>query len=130
MGGGGLRYHRPPPHPHPRNVTINVLFLCSQNRLRSPTAEHVFADWPGIEAVSAGLNQDAENPLTPELLAWADIVFVMERMHRSKLSSRFKAHLDHQCVICLDIPDDYDYMDPDLVRLLQSRVPRHLPAAR
>ena len=104
----------------------NILFLCSQNRLRSPTAEQVFADWPGIETASAGLNHDAENPLTPELLRWADIVFVMERAHRNKLSTRFKPHLDGKRVVCLEIPDDYAYMDPDLVRLLQARVPRHL----
>ena len=104
-----------------------VLYICSQNRLRSPTAEQVFADWPGVETASAGLNNDAENPLTPELLEWADLVFVMERAHRNKLSSRFRAHLGHQRVICLDIPDEYDYMDPMLVRLLRAKVPPHLP---
>lgn len=104
-----------------------VLFICSQNRLRSPTAEHVFADWPGIETASAGLNHDAEVPVTPELLAWAQIIFVMERAHRSKLSSRFRAHVRHARVVCLDIPDDYDYMDADLIKLLEAKVPRHLP---
>lgn len=104
-----------------------VLFICSQNRLRSPTAEQVFADWPGVETASAGLNNDAENPLTPELLEWADLVFVMERAHRNKLSSRFRAHLGRQRVVCLDIPDEYDYMDPMLVRLLRVKVPPHLP---
>ncbi|WP_460726538.1 low molecular weight protein tyrosine phosphatase family protein [Lysobacter rhizosphaerae] len=106
----------------------HVLFICSQNRLRSPTAEQVFADWPGIETSSAGLNHDAENPVTPELLHWADIIFVMERAHRSKLSSRFKPHLGNARVVCLDIPDDYEFMDPDLVRLLKAKVPRHLPS--
>jgi len=106
-----------------------VLFVCSQNRLRSPTAEHVFADWPGIETSSAGLNHDAENPVTPELLAWADIVFVMERAHRAKLSARYKAHIGDARVVCLDIPDDYDYMDASLVKLLKAKVPRHLPGA-
>ena len=62
------RVERHPRRSHGEGMT-NVLFLCSQNRLRSPTAEHVFADWPGIETSSAGLNHDAENPLTPELLA-------------------------------------------------------------
>ena len=104
----------------------HVLFLCSRNRLRSPTAEQVFADWPGIETASAGVDHDADNPLTPELLEWADLVFVMEGMHRTKLSTRFRAHLRNARVICLDIPDDYAYMDPALVRLLQDRVPRHL----
>jgi predicted protein tyrosine phosphatase len=105
----------------------HVLFLCSQNRLRSPTAEQVFADWPGIETASAGLKHDAENPLTPELLAWADLVFVMERAHREKLSSRFRAHAGGKRIVCLDIPDDYDYMDEALVRVLREKVPKYLP---
>ena len=106
---------------------LRVLFVCSQNRLRSPTAEHVFANWDGIETASAGLNHDAEQPLTPELLAWADLVFVMERAQRPRLQTRFRAPLGGKRVVVLDIPDDYDYMDPLLVRLLQARVPRHLP---
>lgn len=105
----------------------HVLFICSQNRLRSPTAEQVFADWPGIETSSAGLNHDAENPVTPELLAWADTIFVMERAQRSRLSTRFKAHLGKKRVVCLEIPDDYAFMDPDLIELLKAKVPRHLP---
>jgi predicted protein tyrosine phosphatase len=107
----------------------NILFICSQNRLRSPTAEQVFAGWPGIETASAGLNHDAENPVTPELLEWAHTVFVMERAHRSKLSARFRPHLASVRVICLDIPDDYAYMDPGLIELLKARVPRYLPSS-
>ncbi len=105
----------------------HVLFICSQNRLRSPTAEQVFASWPGIEVASAGLNNDAENPVTSELLAWSDLIFVMEKAHRNKLSKKFRAHLGATRVICLDIPDEYDYMDPVLVQLLKARVTRFLP---
>lgn len=64
---------------------VNILFVCSQNKLRSPTAEQIFADHPGVETDSAGTNNDAENPLTSELVRWADIIFVMEKTHRSKL---------------------------------------------
>ena len=108
-------------------MSRHVLFVCGKNRLRSPTAEHVFADWPGIETSSAGVNADADNPVTPELLEWADLVFVMERSHRAKLAAKFKAHLGNAKVVCLDIPDEFDYMDPRLVRLLQSKVPAYLP---
>jgi predicted protein tyrosine phosphatase len=105
-----------------------VLFICSQNLLRSPTAEQVFSAWPGIEVDSAGLDHDAEAVVTPELLEWADLIFVMDASHRRRLSSRFAAHINRQRVICLDIPDEYDYMEPALVDLLQQRVPPHLPA--
>lgn len=104
-----------------------ILFICSQNRLRSPTAEQVFSTYPGLECTSAGLNNDAENPVTPELLEWAEIIFVMEKAHRSKLSTRFRNHLRNARVICLDIPDNYDFMDPALIHLLKTKVGRLLP---
>ena len=106
---------------------LRVLFICSQNRLRSPTAEQVFAEYPGLECSSAGLNHDAENPLTPELLEWAELIFVMERAHKTKLSARFKAHLAAKRVVCLDIPDNYAFMDAALVKLLKEKVSRFLP---
>lgn len=105
----------------------NLLFICSQNRLRSPTAEQVFADWPGVQTASAGINQGAEIPVSPELLEWADLVFVMEPIHRRKLSSKFRSHLGSARLICLGIPDDFEYMDPILVELLKDRVVPHLP---
>jgi predicted protein tyrosine phosphatase len=103
-----------------------VLFICSQNRLRSPTAEHVFAQYPGVETASGGLNNDAEVPVTSELVEWADLIFVMEKTHRSKLQKKFKKHLKMARIVCLDIPDDYDFMDLELVRILKARVPRFL----
>jgi predicted protein tyrosine phosphatase len=106
----------------------NVLFVCSQNKLRSPTAEQVFADWPGIETSSAGTNHDAENPLTGELVEWADMIFVMEKQHRTKLQRTFKRQLGSARVICLDIPDNYAFMDGALVSLLKTRVCRFLPS--
>jgi predicted protein tyrosine phosphatase len=116
-------------NPKPEDMPRNVLFICSQNRLRSPTAEQVFAGYPGIETASAGLNHLADNPVTPELLAWADVIFVMERVHRNKLSAKFKPWLANKRVICLEIPDEYDFMDPILVSLLKTKVSRHLPVS-
>lgn len=106
---------------------MRVLFICSLNRWRSPTAEQIFAEHPGIECSSAGLNQGAENLLTPELVAWADLIFVMERQHKVKLASQFKPQLLGKRVVCLDIPDRYRFMDPALVALLQAKVGRFLP---
>ena len=99
-----------------------VLFICSQNRLRSPTAEQVFSNRPGFEVASAGLNPEAETPVSPELIEWSDVIFVMEKTHRNKLSNKFRAHLKSKRVICLDIPDEFEFMDPALVRLLEAKV--------
>lgn len=105
----------------------NVLFVCSQNRLRSPTAEQVFSRRADIEVQSAGLDRTCGNPVTPEAVEWADIIFVMEQAHRSKLSRQFRSSLKGQRVICLGIPDDYEFMDPELVRILEAKVPSFLP---
>jgi predicted protein tyrosine phosphatase len=105
-----------------------ILFICSQNKLRSPTAEQLFSTWPGVETASAGTNHDAENPLTGELLQWADLIVVMERTHRSKLQQRFRRFLNGQRILCLDIPDLYLFMDPGLISLLKTKMAPHLPA--
>lgn len=105
----------------------NYLFVCSQNKLRSPTAEQIFAEIPGIEVSSAGTNHDAENPLTSELIEWADTIFVMERTHRNRIQRHFRRALNGKRIVCLDISDDYDFMDPALILLLQSRMALHLP---
>jgi predicted protein tyrosine phosphatase len=105
----------------------HILFICSANRLRSPTAEAIFSDWPGIEVASAGLDQRASVVMDPEMVEWADTIFVMEKAHRSKLSLNFRPQLKNQKIICLNIPDDYDFMQPELIKLLRVRVTPHLP---
>jgi predicted protein tyrosine phosphatase len=112
----------------PEAPVVRLLFVCARNRLRSPTAERVFAAVPGVETESAGVASDADNPVTPEQIAWADVILVMEPAHRAKLSRLFPAALRGTRVVCLDIPDEYDYMDPELARLLRDRVGRAIPA--
>ncbi len=101
-----------------------LLFVCSQNRLRSPTAETVFSQWPGVEAMSEGLNNDATIPLSNDLIDWADFIVVMEKSHRNKLSKKFRSALKGKRVVVLGIPDEYEYMQEELVQLLKATVPR------
>jgi predicted protein tyrosine phosphatase len=103
-----------------------ILFLCSRNRLRSPTAEHLFSGRPGLEVASAGLAPDAEEPVSGELIEWADIIFVMEKSHRTRLARKFQSLLAEKRIISLDIPDNYRYMQPELVELLERKVGRLL----
>ena len=103
-----------------------LLFVCSQNKLRSRTAETVYSDHPGIEVDSAGLKPDAVVPLSPEQIEWADLILVMEKSHRTKLSKRFRKYLSGKRIVVLGIPDEYDYMDPALVELIKSRCARFI----
>jgi predicted protein tyrosine phosphatase len=100
---------------------LRALFVCGRNRLRSPTAERIFSTWPGVEADSAGLNPDADTPLSAEQIEWADIIFVMESSQRGKMSARFQRQLKSKRLICLDIADKYGFMQPELVALLEAK---------
>lgn len=108
-------------------TTRKILFLCSQNKLRSPTAEAIFADTPGIEVDSAGLNHDAEVPLSPEQLEWADTILLMEKAQHNRLTRHFSPYLKGKRIAVLNIPDDYDCMDPVLISLLRIKCAPYLP---
>jgi predicted protein tyrosine phosphatase len=101
---------------------MKLLFICSRNRLRSPTAEAVFSGLPGVEALSAGTSPDAETPVSADLIEWADLVLVMERVHRKRLKERFGSLLSEKRIVVLGIPDKYKYMQPELVDLLRKKV--------
>ena len=102
-----------------------LLFVCSENRLRSPTAEVIFSKYNGIKAIGCGTNKDAKTPISGKLIEWADIVIVMEKHHRNKILSNFKHLLKGKRFICLDIPDKYGFMQPELVNLLKVKVSKY-----
>jgi predicted protein tyrosine phosphatase len=102
---------------------MRVLFVCSQNRLRSSTAEVVFSAVEGVEALSAGMDSDAITPISADLIEWADLILAMERTHYRRLQERFGPLLKDKRISVLRIRDEYDYMDPELIRILRKKVP-------
>jgi predicted protein tyrosine phosphatase len=107
---------------------MRVLFVCKGNRHRSPTTERLYASTPGIEARSAGLSPLARVEVTEELLAWADAVFVMEPRLEKIIRRRFAAALDGKRLVCLNAPDDYQFMQLELLLVLTERLTPHLGA--
>ena len=105
---------------------IKVLFVCSRNKLRSPTAEAIFSSRSDLEVLSAGTSADAENPVSADLIEWADIILVMENIHRTRINERFGSPLRGKRIVVLGIPDKFDFMDPKLIAILEKKVPRHL----
>ena len=101
---------------------MNLLFVCSENRLRSPTAEAIFSNYDGINAIGAGTNSDAETTVSGDLIEWADVIFAMEKSHRKKISKKFSALLRNKRLVCLAIPDNFEYMQPELVKILETKV--------
>jgi predicted protein tyrosine phosphatase len=101
---------------------MKVLFVCTANKLRSPTAEDLFRAMDGIEARSAGTDPDCPNPLTADLVAWAELIVTMENHHREHIRKKFKKDrpADNR-IITLFIPDEYERDDPVLIDLLREK---------
>ncbi|MFN7843988.1 MAG: low molecular weight protein tyrosine phosphatase family protein [Pirellula sp.] len=107
------------PHESEENLakseTINVLFVCSMNQWRSPTAESIYSKRPFVNARSRGTSRSARRTVTAEDLKWADIVFVMEDKHKQRLQSEYPSEVRYKELHVLDIPDNYKFMDPELI---------------
>lgn len=107
-------------------IFMNALFICSRNQWRSPTAETVFRRYPNVQARSAGTSPNARHTVSIDDIAWADKIFVMEQKHKSRLLAQFPRALQYKEMIVLDIPDDYRYMDEELIELLKESVVPYL----
>jgi predicted protein tyrosine phosphatase len=103
-------------------MPINVLFICSRNQWRSPTAEKIWLKHPEVSVRSAGTSPSARRTVSAKDLQWADVVFVMEDKHKSRLMAEYRRVIEHKHLHVLDIPDEYQYMDPELVELLRGSV--------
>jgi protein-tyrosine phosphatase len=101
---------------------MNLLFICSRNRWRSRTAEDLFKRLYGYDVRSAGTAESARIKVNQKLLIWADLIFVMEWEHKKRLQEKFPSSIITKEVIVLNIPDEYQYMDNELVELLNDSV--------
>lgn len=110
-------------HATTANEKIHVLFICSRNQWRSPTAERIWKDHPQVMPRSAGTSPNARHPVSADDIRWAHVILVMEHKHRSRLVAEYARLMEHKPVHVLDIPDDYGFMDPELVAELEQAVP-------
>jgi predicted protein tyrosine phosphatase len=105
---------------------VQILFICSQNRLRSLTAETIFDGANGHQVRSAGTEEGARTRVTAGHLGWADLIFVMEKRHLHRLQRKYRDAITGKRIICLYIPDDYEYMEEALIDRLRGGVEPHV----
>lgn len=105
---------------------MNLLFICSRNQWRSRTAETIFKNKEDWQVRSAGTEKVARIRVSEKLINWADIIFVMEKKHQRRMEERFLEVLKEKEIIILDIPDDYQYMEEELVDMLEDTVGYYL----
>jgi predicted protein tyrosine phosphatase len=105
---------------------MRVLFVCTMNLDRSPTAQSLLAGRAGVEVRSAGTHPEAQVPVTSTLIAWADVIAVMEAAHERALRSRFSETLAGKSIVNLDVRDVYSRGEHTLREVLEERIARHL----
>lgn len=109
-----------PEPPPPRKL----LFICAQNKIRSVTAEALFAGHPWYQVRSRGVAKDARVALTANDLTWADLIFVMEKDHKERIVKKFRDVVPARRIRCLFIEDIYEPMEPALIdELRRTLVP-------
>ena len=107
---------------HPQKL----LFVCSRNRRRSLTAEKLFAGFPAYQVRSVGTQPEARIVITEGHIGWADVIFVMEKSHLNRIRRKFPHALTGKRVITLGIPDEYEFMQPELLDELRGRLGPHV----
>ena len=99
---------------------MKILFLCSQNKRRSLTAEKYFDGYNGHQVRSAGTENNSRVKVTEGLIGWAEVIFCMEKKHLRRLKEKYSDELYGRKIITLNIPDEYGFMDDELVDILKS----------
>lgn len=106
-----------------QNLTkSNVLFVCSRNQWRSPTAEKIWRRHSNLSVRSGGTSSNARHTVSIDDVKWAHVIFVMEEKHKVQLKAKFRKELVSKRIYVLDIPDEYQFMDSELIDLLQQSV--------
>ena len=105
---------------------MNLLFVCSQNKRRSLTAEKLFDGAGGHRARSAGTEKNARVRVTAGMVGWADVIFCFEKKHLRRLQERYGEELAGKTVITMNVPDEYEYMDEELQEILRGFVEEYL----
>ena len=100
---------------------MKILFVCSANVDRSPTAEIIYSDRRDLEVKSAGVSDYAMTPISLELIKWADIILCMEKKHKQKIEKMFSAITENKVIDFIDVPDIYDYMNINLVNMIREK---------
>lgn len=105
--------------------TDKILFVCSQNKWRSLTAEKIYEGFH-YQVRSAGTDPGARIRITEGHVGWADWIFVMEKKHLQIVKRKYGDLLQGKKVVCLNVPDQYKFMDRELIDLLKSLLSEYI----
>jgi predicted protein tyrosine phosphatase len=105
---------------------MKILFVCSQNKWRSLTAERICDGFAGYSVRSAGTEEGARIKITAGHIGWADLIFCMETKHMDRIRSKFGTSLEGKRLICLHVPDEYEFQEAQLTEILKSKLSAYI----
>lgn len=82
----------------------------------------MFSNLPNVNARSAGTSSKARKTISVKDIEWADKIVVMEDKHKQRIVGTFKRVVSYKEIIVMNIPDDYQYMDPELVDVFEASI--------
>ncbi|MET0570107.1 MAG: protein tyrosine phosphatase [Pedobacter agri] len=100
---------------------MKILFVCSRNKWRSATAETIYKNHSEHQVRSAGTEPSARIKLNAKHVIWADLIFVMEKKHKRRIKEKFSEEIVDKKIVIMDIPDEYQYMDKELIEELNLK---------
>lgn len=101
---------------------LNVLFVCTMNKWRSPTAEKIYENHPLLNVRSAGTSSKAQRRILAGDVRWSDLIILMEEKHRERIRSEFRQELEYREMHVLGLEDRFQFMDPRLIEELQAHI--------
>ena len=105
---------------------MNILFICSQNKRRSLTAEKLLEGYNGHIVRSAGTEKNSRVKLTPGLIGWADVIFCFEKKHLRRIKENYAEEVSDKKIITMNISDEYEFMDEELQEILLGYAEEYL----
>ena len=105
---------------------LRVLFICTQNKVRSLTAEHLYRERPDLDVRSCGTAAFAKNQLTEEIMKWADMVFIFDQSQADVIENRFGKDALGKEIVSLGLEDIYQYKSENLVLKLTAKIEPYL----
>ncbi len=83
-------------------------------------------NYNGHTVKSAGTENNARLKVSAGMIGWADIIFTMEKKHTRRIQEKYKDELYGKRVVCLYIPDEFEYMNSNLIEIIKERVDEYI----
>ncbi|HBD02018.1 TPA: protein-tyrosine-phosphatase [Candidatus Collierbacteria bacterium] len=100
---------------------LRILVVCSHNKWRSPTAEAIYRKDKRFHIKSAGLGKLSPHQISLRDIETSNLILYMEKDHLERIKLLFP-NVRLPSAINLDIPDQYCFMDPELIEILREKI--------